>query len=177
MCVSVLAVLGLLALGWWHVVDLRRNLYRSLVGEVRALEQARSSGYQKEAWKLLRQALELDPRRKAELRQEAVACLGDFAGLEPTHWDLETDLHALALHPNGTLLALGLDDGTVRLRDLVTGQDLASQGANPLPGTSVMVTFFCERLEAARKASTSDCAICVRPTTAMVCPLPSKPEA
>src|SRR5438105_14414388 len=122
----MLAVLGLLALSWWHVVDLRRNLYRSLVGEVRALEQARSSGYQKEAWRLLRQALELDPRRKAELRQEAVACLGDFAGLEPTHWDLETDLHALALHPNGTLLALGLDDGTVRLRDLVTGQDLAS---------------------------------------------------
>jgi WD40 repeat protein/serine/threonine protein kinase len=124
--VSMLAMVGLVAGIWWHVVSLRHSLYASLTDQVRALHQARNSGYQNESWKLLQQALALEPERKNELRLEAAACLGDFVGAAPMHWDSDTEIYALALHPEGALLALGLDNGNVRLRDLHTGQDVAN---------------------------------------------------
>jgi serine/threonine protein kinase len=85
--VSCLAVLSLLVGGWWHNIHLREanqiavdRLYRSLVGEARALRQAGRDGFRVKAWKLLQQALRLDtPERNLwELRQEAVGCMGDF---------------------------------------------------------------------------------------------------
>src|SRR5207247_1077163 len=83
----------------WRVIEERNryraereqaiaNLYQSLVGEARAIRLARASGYRAEAWARLKQAIQLDtPARDIEsLRQEAVACMGDFVGLEPMVW-------------------------------------------------------------------------------------------
>ena len=62
------------------------NLYESLVRESRAIRLARASGYRSDAWSRLEQAAGLNsPNRDVEaLRHEAVACMGDFVGLEPT---------------------------------------------------------------------------------------------
>src|SRR5262249_16678344 len=60
------------------------------------------------------------------LRQQAVACLGDFVGLEPITWnEFPADINTVALDGNGTQLAIGLDDGNVLLRDLATGALIA----------------------------------------------------
>jgi WD40 repeat protein/serine/threonine protein kinase len=110
------------------------NLYHSLVGEARALRQARGEGYRDKAWKLLHQALHLDtPEKNVEqLRQEAVACMGDFAGLEPTVWEnFESDINLVALQPQGQLLALAFADDRLELRDLATGTEVTR-----LPGAA-----------------------------------------
>jgi serine/threonine protein kinase/WD40 repeat protein len=104
------------------------HLYHSLVGEARALRQARGEGYRDKAWKLLHQALQLDTPQKdlGQLRQEAVACMGDYVGLEPTIWeDFAEDIQLLALQPHGPQLALGLSDGSVLLRNIDTGAEIA----------------------------------------------------
>src|SRR5262249_49778164 len=92
------------------------NLYSSLVGEARALRLARVNGYRAKAWQKLQDALKLDtPKRDLdELRQEAVACMGDFTGLEPTSLTgFRIGVSAVAAHPQGTASAIGLSDGTV----------------------------------------------------------------
>src|SRR5262249_4944477 len=84
----------------------RTHLYPSLVGEARALRLARANGYRSQAWARLAEALQLETpvRDPVALRQEAVACMGDFVGLEPVTWPLSQpsvyDV-ALALHPAG----------------------------------------------------------------------------
>jgi WD40 repeat protein/serine/threonine protein kinase len=103
-------------------------LYHSRVREAEALRQAKGEAYRSEAWQRLRDALLLETPDKdvRQLRQEAVACLGDFAGLSPITWtDFPADIHAIALHPKGGPLATGLSDGTVLLRHLSTGVPLA----------------------------------------------------
>jgi hypothetical protein len=104
---SLVATLGLLGGGLWYNARLNAplqerstalrearqergravaNLYGSLVREAWALRLARVEGYRSTAWDRLTQALALDTPAvsRDELRQEAVACLGDFAGL-PLH--------------------------------------------------------------------------------------------
>jgi WD40 repeat protein len=104
------------------------NLYHSLVREARALRLARETGYRARAWERLEQArrLETPDRNLDELRGEAVACMGDFVGLAPSIWDVPRIGRAggqrLALHPDGLRLALGLDDGTVLVRNLATDE-------------------------------------------------------
>jgi WD40 repeat protein/serine/threonine protein kinase len=103
-------------------------LYRSKVQEARAIRRARSDGYRTKAWKLLREALTLEtPENDVnQLRQEAVGCMGDFVGLDPITWDgFSAEINAIALHPKGTMLAVGLSDGTVVLQDLDTGKEWA----------------------------------------------------
>src|SRR5262245_42214683 len=104
------------------------NLYQSLVGEARALRQARGEGYRGKAWKLLHRALELDTPEKdlGQLRQEAVACMGDYVGLEPIIWKgWDGDIQLRALQPQGAELALGLPDRSVLLRNLDTAAEIA----------------------------------------------------
>ena len=104
------------------------NLYHSLVGQAAALRLARTSGYREPVLGLLQRALELDTPAKNtdELRQEAVACLGDFVGLKPTVWDgFASEITTLALHPRRPLLAVGLRDGTVSLRKIPSGVEAA----------------------------------------------------
>jgi serine/threonine protein kinase/WD40 repeat protein len=104
------------------------NLYQSLVREARALRLARRDGYRVQAWDRLRQALRIETPEKNldQLRNEAVACMGDFVGLEPTVWDrFSSIVSVIALHPQASQLAVGLEDGTVLVRDLATGNDVA----------------------------------------------------
>src|SRR5262249_22293971 len=71
--------------------EANRTLYRSLVGEARALRLARTEGYRERVGSLLRQALALETPDKdvASLRQEAIASLGNFEGLEPVTWTIQ----------------------------------------------------------------------------------------
>jgi WD40 repeat protein len=157
---AVLSVLGVLALlGGITVHDARlgaalkiaedrqretrRVLYHSLVGEARALRQARGEGYREQAWRLLRQAGALSTPEKnvAELRQEAVACMGDFVGLEATTWDgFDAEINAFTMHPGGDLFAIGLHDGTVLLRDRA-GRTVARLRREP--SETVALAFDC----------------------------------
>jgi WD40 repeat protein len=103
------------------------NQYHSLVREARAIRLARAHGYRVQAWRVLEQALRLEtPERDVEaLRREAVACLGDFVGLEPTVWsDFPASVQTIAIHPDGTQVVIGLADGTICLRNLITGAEL-----------------------------------------------------
>jgi eukaryotic-like serine/threonine-protein kinase len=104
------------------------NLYHSLVREAQAIRRLRDTGYRREVWDRLKQALALDTPDKdpAELRREAVACLGDFVGLEPTTWtDFAGKVEAVEIRPGARQLAVGLEDGTLLLRDLATGGEAA----------------------------------------------------
>jgi WD40 repeat protein len=99
-------------------------LYHSRVQEAEAIRRARGDGYRSKAWQLLQEALQLETPEKDvnQLRQEAVACLGDFVGLEPVTWnDFSEDINVIVLDAKGTQLAIGLNDGSVLLRDLGTG--------------------------------------------------------
>jgi serine/threonine protein kinase len=103
-------------------------LYRSSVREAEAMRRARGAGYRVKAWQRLQEALRLDTPEKDvnQLRQEAVACMGDFVGLEPITWtDFSGDVNAIAPHRHGGQLALGMSDGTVWLRALGSGESLA----------------------------------------------------
>src|SRR5262249_20837439 len=75
--------------------------------------------------KLLRQARQLETPEKnlAELRDEAVACMGDFVGLKPTLLKGSSFIHSMALQPAGGQIALGLSDGTVLVRERNGGVD------------------------------------------------------
>jgi eukaryotic-like serine/threonine-protein kinase len=135
--VSVVAVLSLCAGGLWYNAELRdalqaatdrreeavqerarafTSLYHALIREAEANRLARGSGYRVRAWARLADALQMETPDKdvRQLRHEAVACLGDFAGLEPSAWQLPAgDIDSIAVHPDGRRLALGLRDGTV----------------------------------------------------------------
>jgi WD40 repeat protein/tRNA A-37 threonylcarbamoyl transferase component Bud32 len=107
------------------------HLYRSLIGEARAIRVARGNGYRTEAWKRLEQALGLQSPEKDldELRQEAVASLGDFVGLEPTVWQYPTGsrFDAFDVHPGGKLLAAVLSTESkseVLIRNIAIGQEV-----------------------------------------------------
>ena len=106
------------------------NLYDSLIGEARALRLARITGYRKQAWQRLRQAAQLEtPRRNMhDLRTEAAAGLGDFVGLEPTILKdfANKKITAIALHPQAFEVAIGFSDGSLTLRRLPSGTEIAS---------------------------------------------------
>jgi WD40 repeat protein len=115
-------------------------LYRSLVREAEAIRRARGEGYRSNAWRLLQEAQQLETPVKDpnQLCQEALACMGDSVGLAPVIWsDFPGKVNAISLHPNGGLLAIGLDDGTVLLRDIRTGQALAPLKPQASPVTAL----------------------------------------
>ncbi|HTU18719.1 MAG TPA: protein kinase, partial [Gemmataceae bacterium] len=100
------------------------NLYHARVEEAAALRRARGIGYRAKVFNLLQQALQLDtPDKDSDrLRKEAVACLGDFVGLEPITWDdFPAGIQNIALTPDGEQMAVALDNGTIRLRNVSTG--------------------------------------------------------
>jgi WD40 repeat protein/serine/threonine protein kinase len=102
------------------------SLYHSLVSEARALRLAGETSFRTLAWERLQVArwLQTPERDLEQLRAEAVACLGDFVGLEPQVWNGINFGRAggqrLALHPDGVQMALGLEDGRVQIRNLIT---------------------------------------------------------
>ena len=81
-------------------------------------------GYRAQVFDRLQQALRLDTPDKDidRLRQEAVACLGDFVGLEPIAWDdFPAGIQRIALTPDGRQMAIALDNGTIQIRNVSTG--------------------------------------------------------
>ncbi len=105
------------------------GLYKSLVGEARALRASRQAGFREEVFARLKKAMALDtPERDVEaLRREAALALGDFVGLQPktitdSRWRKGT---RLALDPDGKHLVLGLEDGALCVRDLGDGVEVA----------------------------------------------------
>jgi WD40 repeat protein len=112
------------------------HLYHSLVGQARAIQLSRVNGYRAQAWAALQDAARLDTpaKNRDQLRQEAAECLGDFLGLGPTVWsDFPAGVQTVALHPDGARLAVGLDDGTVVVRQLRTGAELTRLSAHASP--------------------------------------------
>jgi WD40 repeat protein/tRNA A-37 threonylcarbamoyl transferase component Bud32 len=106
------------------------SLYRSLIREVRALRLSRATGYRLRASELLKQAISsgAPSRDLDEIRREATACMGDFAGTEPLVWTSLPQgalVRALAASPDSTSLALGLSDGSVSIRALGGGRERA----------------------------------------------------
>ena len=106
------------------------QLVSRAIEQAAALRRARGMGYRTQVFSLLQQALQLDTPDKDidRLRDEAVACLGDFVGLEPTTWEdfpETSQIDTIALTPEGEHMAVALDNGTVQLRDVRTGGVLA----------------------------------------------------
>ena len=112
------------------------------MGEASALRLARKTGYRLQVRDLIKQALGTDARSRdvEELRREAVACMGDFAGSEPLLWaDLPKGVvvSAIAARPDSTSLALGLSDGTVSVRALPRGDEMARLRGHGAPVSDV----------------------------------------
>jgi serine/threonine protein kinase/WD40 repeat protein/tetratricopeptide (TPR) repeat protein len=104
------------------------NLYHARVEEAAALRRARGMGYRAQVFNRLQQALQLDTPDKDvdRLYQEAVACLGDFVGLEPITWeDFPARIEKIALTPDGEQMVVALDNGTIQLRNVNTGSVVA----------------------------------------------------
>ncbi len=136
-CVAV--VLFVSTGGWWYGLQLKTankkaedRLYLSLVAEAGAIRRAREAGYREDAWLLLQEALELDPPddERFLMRQEAVACMGDFVGIAPMSWGgfdspwRWNDRLLMELHPHSDILAIVLESGAVSLRKAMTGVEL-----------------------------------------------------
>ncbi len=118
------------------------NLYHSLVGEGRALRMARGVGYRERVFGLLGRAARIDtPERDfSELRRESVASLGDFVGFEPLVLrDFGSRPWSMAIHPGSESIAVGFEDGSVRLFDRTTGRERARL---PGPKSFVMALIF-----------------------------------
>jgi serine/threonine protein kinase/WD40 repeat protein len=109
----------------------QQSLYNSLVAEARATRLARRVGYRDQVFALLKQARALDvpDRNLADLRREAVACLGDFVGLTPVDLtDFPTNIQTACLASSGQLAAFALADGTIHLREMPQNTEVARLG-------------------------------------------------
>jgi serine/threonine protein kinase/WD40 repeat protein len=110
----------------------QENLYNSLVREARATRFARAPGYRDDVFGVLKQARDLNIPQKdlADLRTEAIACMGDYIGLEPTDvvkfpQGLNTGIWSAVHHPTDPIAAFGLLEGTVILKDLQSAKEIA----------------------------------------------------
>ena len=106
------------------------SLYRALIREARALRLARKTGYRLQVRDLIKQALGTEARTRdvEQLRLEATACMGDFAGADPRLWsDIPKGVvvSAIATHRDAETVALGMSDGTVSVRSLPDGGERA----------------------------------------------------
>jgi WD40 repeat protein/tRNA A-37 threonylcarbamoyl transferase component Bud32 len=116
------------------------SLYHSLVHEALAIRRARDVGYRAEVYKRLEQALQLatPDLDRQELRQEAVACLGDFVGLDFTSWDDLPSSHTRwTLHPDGEQIAVGLANGTIQVRRIPSGEITARMTGHKVEVTAL----------------------------------------
>jgi WD40 repeat protein/serine/threonine protein kinase/tetratricopeptide (TPR) repeat protein len=105
------------------------NLYHARVEEAAAIRRARGMGYRPEVFGRLQQALKLDTpdKDRDRLRQEAVACLGDFVGVPPITWEgFPAGIEQIALTPDGEQMAIALNNSTIQLRNVRTGGVVAA---------------------------------------------------
>ena len=105
-------------------------LYKSLVAQALPLRLVRRIGYREEVFNLLQQArdLQVPGKNLADLRREAVACLGDFVGLTPTtftDFPSNAKIDWVRMDPSGKLAAFAASDGKIHLRELTSGKEVA----------------------------------------------------
>ncbi|KAA5541772.1 protein kinase [Roseiconus nitratireducens] len=133
-------LVGIVSVGfWWREavvareasdqakLDATENLFQSQLREAEALRLARQSGYRDQVWSLLKNAsglsgIDID---WPAIRQQAVACLGDFVGLQPITIDgpVLEDGEDCAVFLDEDRVAVALPDGNVSVRSLATGQE------------------------------------------------------
>jgi WD40 repeat protein/serine/threonine protein kinase len=130
-----IALLALLVLAAWSYARISRALtetveardeavavsYRALLNETQALRLAHASGWRHQALDNLQKLahLETPQRDLAELRSEAVACLGGFDANEETRFLGHTGpVWSLDFSPDSTLLATADYDGRLFLWDV-----------------------------------------------------------
>jgi serine/threonine protein kinase/WD40 repeat protein len=122
-------------------VAAQQFLYSSLVDQARAVRLARQVGYRDRVFALLKRAAALDVPQKnlADLRQEAVASMGDFVGLTPvTLTNFHTNILSATMDAIGNLAAFRLDDDTIELRQMPSGKEVAR-----LMVTNAVLGDFC----------------------------------
>ncbi len=105
-------------------------LYNSLVAQALPLRMVRRIGYRGDVFNLLQQArdLQVSGKNLADLRREAVACLGDFVGLTPitfTDFPNNAKIDWARMDRSGTLAAFATSDGKIHLRELTSGKEVA----------------------------------------------------
>jgi WD40 repeat protein len=121
----------------------RANLYRALVGEARATLRARDTGWWWKVMENLRQAgaLAVADRNVAELRDQAIECIGlDYTSLRvhATCAAHAGPVTRVAISPDGRFVASGARDGTVRISSMPDGKllaELTGQGG-PVSGVA-----------------------------------------
>ncbi len=122
MCVSSYFAIS----AYQHANTAQQRLYTSLVREAAAIRRARDVGYRSQVWSRLTSARALGTSNLDvfELRQEAVAAMGDFVGLEPIQRDdFTSDICSIDASDN--YLAVGLSDGTLSMRRITDGQKIS----------------------------------------------------
>jgi hypothetical protein len=132
-----------------------QRLYDSLLAQARATRLDRRVGFRERAFALLQQAgaLDLALNKLADLRREAVACLGDFVGLTPLSFtNFPAEITTSRLSPSGELAAFGLTDGTVQLREMPAGREVAR-----FPTTNGIVHQFCFAFRELLRIGTETC--------------------
>jgi serine/threonine protein kinase/WD40 repeat protein len=103
-------------------------LYSSLVDQAHAVRLIRQVGYRERVFALLKQAgaLEVPVKNLADLRQEAVAAMGDFVGPTPVSLtNFHTNIWSASMDAAGKLAAFYMEDGTIELRQLPSGSEIA----------------------------------------------------
>jgi WD40 repeat protein/tRNA A-37 threonylcarbamoyl transferase component Bud32 len=113
-----------------QTVAAQQGLYKSLAAQALPLRLVRRIGYRDEVFKLLLEArdLQVPGKNMADLRHEAVACLGDFAGLTPTTYtDFPTNarIEWARMDASGRLAAFATSDAKIHLRELTSGKEVA----------------------------------------------------
>ena len=131
--------------------ETQRHLYRALIREAEALRGSRTPGYRNRVWQLLAQAARLDvpELNLQELRQNAMSCLGDFLGREPTLLsEFPAAIQGVALDDTGTELAVLLNNGAV-----VGSNTVTRERQPPRPRALVSATRPWARFSPARSAN------------------------
>ncbi len=124
--------------------EAQENLYQSLLREAEAVRRVRESGYQARVWSRLRDAVTVPVAEvdHAKIRQEAVACLGDFVGVEPItiRGSVLVDSPSRCVFLDDETLACASADGSITIRDVTTGDELATLHR---PGSTVFSIDTC----------------------------------
>jgi eukaryotic-like serine/threonine-protein kinase len=124
-------------------------LYHSFLSEASTLRTARAEGYRAVAFDRLRRAAALatPDRDLGQIRREAIACLGDFVGLEPLRiqglerrdaQNRRTPFIS-ALAPDSRFVAVGFFDGSMEVYDAHNGARVDRQ---PAPGQPARVSVL-----------------------------------
>ena len=100
----------------------------AILREAEAVRKSRESGYRTQVWERLKSIVNTDisKQQKDRIRQQAVKCLGDFAGLEPV--TIEGDflgqskIHATFFDDDS--IAVASPRGNISIRDATTGKEL-----------------------------------------------------